>query len=123
MMRLKDAFVKVIGIGNKLKDDEISKYILAWINSQYRKYGDFRRLDINSETRAITAEVLPAGEVHPINISCRYETARIDGRPFLRVHQIVVSREWINLLVQDYLKGEKMFELPESLWRTISVAM
>lgn len=70
-------------------------------------------LSIDSRSKSLRLEILPKGETEPITIVLeQYELLSGPDGTFLVVHRATASREWISLLLGDFLPGRRI-RLPE----------
>ena len=68
---------------------------------------------ITKEKKAILDLELK-GETQPLHVAIgRYELTKAGGKTFVEITEISTSREWVNVLAQDFLIGKK-FEIPEA---------
>ena len=85
------------------------------LGSYLEKYGDVLNFSIQPETKTIVLEVLLKGEQIPLKITLDgYElvdAASPGGKPSLRVKRASASREWVQVLLGQFLEG-KSIELP-----------
>ena len=90
-----------------------------YANERIKKYGLMTNLQIDSATRTIHFEILLKGETTPVTGSAKYEPKLDGSKKLLEFTDIQTSREWINLLIQDFLKS-RVIELPEGLPATVA---
>ena len=97
----------------EIKDKALSRCIAFAFNSRLKKFGKIIHLELESQKRSIEMEILLKGEREPLRAEItRYDILKEEGKYFLTIRKIVTSREWINLLAEEYLEGERI-ELPE----------
>src|SRR4051812_46595348 len=103
-----------MGLVRTLKDLALQAAAKHYANRRIQKYGHMTNLQIDSVTRTIHFEILLKGETTPVTGSAKYQP-KLDGeKKLLEFTEIQTSREWINLLIQDFLKT-RVIELPEGV--------
>ncbi len=108
-----------MGLIRTFKDWALQAGAKHYANERIQKYGHMTNLQIDSATRTIHFEVLLKGETTPLTGSAKYQP-KLDGeKKLLEFTEIQTSREWINLLIQDFLKTRAV-ELPEGIPATVA---
>jgi hypothetical protein len=108
-----------MGLVRTFKDWALQAGAKHYANQHIQKYGHMTNLQIDSVTRTIHFEILLKGETTPVTGSAKYEP-KLDGeKKLLEFTEIQTSREWINLLIQDFLKT-RVIELPEGIPTTVA---
>jgi hypothetical protein len=108
-----------MGLVRTLKDLALQAGAKHYANQHIQKYGQITNLQIDSATRTIHFEILLKGEATPLTGSAKYQP-KFDGeKKLLEFTEIQTSREWINLLIQDFVKTRAV-ELPDGLPVTIA---
>lgn len=96
-------------------DAVASQLIIKWVNLQLTKIGRMINLKIDSKLKTVHVELELEGETEPIHVEIpKYSIIREGETTFIELTEIQVSREWMNVLVEKYLK-EKRFEIPSAL--------
>jgi len=104
-----------------LKDKALSKAIISGINLKIKEYGKMLKLNLDSTNKTIELEIMLKGEKEPLKVFVNsYEISEEDGKYFLYAKDIKTSREWINIIAENYLKGEKI-ELSEKIAKTLQI--
>ena len=104
-----------------MKDATLSKGIKIAINMQIKEYGKMLKLNLNSQEKTIDIEVMLDGEREPLSVHVgEYELAEQGGIHFLKIHNVVTSRAWINTIVSHYLEGKK-FEIPAEYAKMLKI--
>jgi len=104
-----------------LKDKAISKGLSFAINLKIKEYGEMLSLNLDSKNKTIDFEVMLKGEKEPLKVFVKnYEISEENGKYFLYAKDIETSREWINIVAENYLKGEKI-ELPEKIANMLQI--
>ncbi len=105
----------------KLKDKALAKSLQVAINFKIKEYGEMLKLNLDSQNKKIDFEVMLKGEKEPLKVFVNeYEITEENGKYFLFAKDITTSREWINIVAENYLKGEKI-ELPEKIAKTLEI--
>ena len=85
------------------------------------RYGTMTELKIDSKAKTLDATVMLKGESSPISIRATYDIA--DGpAPTISVTQVSVSREWMNVLANDFLIN-KAFAPPASIAKILRLVL
>ncbi len=97
--------------------------VMKWVNSKIENYGTIKELEIDTSKKLVRAELLLKGETAAYKIClCNYELQKVEDSTFVFIEQIITGREWLDLLIQNYLEkilpGKKI-ELPNSLVKNI----
>ena len=107
----------------RMKDAALSKGAKVAINTQIKEYGEMLKLNLNSSNKSIEAEVMLDGEKEPLTVNVdRYEMTEENGKHFLKVHGVTISRTWINTVASFYLNG-KTFEIPAEYAKMLKVVI
>ena len=100
---------------DKAKGQALSMAGRKILGSYLEKYGEMLDFSVQPDTKTITLEVLLKGEQSPIKIVLDgyelLEPTAPNGKPALRVTRATASREWMQVLLGQYLEG-KPIELP-----------
>jgi len=105
----------------RAKDAALSKGAKVAINSYIKEYGKMLKLNLDSENKSISLEVLLEGEKEPLAVHVeRYELTEENGRHLLKIYGIHTSRAWINTVAASYLEG-KAFEIPPEYAKMLKV--
>lgn len=108
-----------MGLIRSIKDMALQAGAKHYANERIKKFGLMTNLQIDSANRTIHFEILLKGETTPVTGSAKYHPKLNDGKQLLEFTDIQTSREWINLLIQDFLKTRTV-ELPEGLPATVA---
>ena len=97
---------------SRLKGQAVSMAARQFLNNYLEKYGTMLNFSVQPETKTIYAEILLKGEDSPIKLTLGdYEIAGTADKPVLRVAKTAASREWMEVLLREFVEG-KAFELP-----------
>ena len=108
-----------MGLVRTFKDWALQAGAKHYANERIERYGHMTNLQIDSATRTIHFEILLKGETTPLTGSAKYQP-KFDGeKKLLEFTEIQTSREWLNLLIQDFLKT-RTIELPEGIPTTVA---
>ena len=95
------------------KDLALSSTLKTILNNKLKKFGTVSYLKLNTKDKKIELTVGLKGELEPLQVIVhRYEIKEIEEKYYLVAHDIETSREWINLVANEYLYNEK-FEIPQ----------
>ena len=109
----------MIDILQKGKDKALSKAIITILNKKLKKFGTISYLKLDTKNKKIELKIGLKGELEPLLATInKYEVKEISEKHYLIAYDIDTSREWVNLVAQEYFKNEK-FEIPEKLVKTI----
>jgi len=104
---------KMFNILNKGKDIALSATIKKLLNMKIEKYGTIQLLELDSNEKTMKIDVSLKGEESILQAKVHKYSIEQKGKEyFLVLHHVETSREWINLVIEDYLKKEE-FNLPE----------
>ena len=104
-----------------LKDKALSKSLEVAINLKIKEYGEMLKLNLDSQNKTIEFEVMLKGEKEPLKVFVNnYEISEENGKYYLYAKDIKTSREWINIVAENYLKDEKI-EIPEKIAKTLQI--
>ncbi len=89
---------------NPAKDCLLAATVKPWLNQTIKRYGHMTQLRIDSTNKRIDIELELKGESSPIQIIVKsYELTSEAGETHIELGEIETSREWINVLVADFL--------------------
>lgn len=92
-----------MSIFNKPLEFLVKKYV----NSQIKDYGEMLNLNIDSQNKNITIEVLLKGEKENIKVHInKYEIVSKGNNKFIKFNNISASREWIETLIRNIIIPE-----------------
>jgi hypothetical protein len=96
-----------------MKDAIFSFLIRTALKIKLKRYGDMIDFKIDSSAHKIYLSVSLKGEHEPLIVTVNeYAVVNEGGKDFVELRSITTSKEWMNLVAEDFLKG-KRFELPE----------
>lgn len=71
-------------------------------------YGELKNLRLNSRDKTIEIEVLLKGEAEPLAVKViEYELQTGPEQDYLIVKRAIASREWVTVLLQDFVVGRR----------------
>jgi hypothetical protein len=104
-----------VGILSRAKSAAMEQAVGRVLKSRLERYGELRQLNIDSEERRFSGEVLLRGETEPLLISeGHYRLEDRGGEPHVVVYGVKVSREWAQNAVDDHLSN-LAFKVPDFL--------
>lgn len=85
-----------------------------WFNQTHKHYGHMTKIHIDSTAKTIHVELDLKGEATPLTIDVKsYALSAGSAEATIELGEIETSREWMNLLLADYLKPEgRRFPVP-----------
>jgi hypothetical protein len=87
---------------DRAKDAVLEKMVLRVLRPKVERYGEIRKFSLNTSTRRISAEVSLLGDPLPLVISeAQYRIVEKQGQTMLILHNVKVSREWLQNLLDD----------------------
>jgi len=91
-----------------LKDSLASRAAKSMLAGRMERYGQLTELRIRSKEKMLLVQVLLAGEAEEIRIEVgRYRiTPAEGGKIALVIESITASREWLQLLLEDFVVGQ-----------------
>jgi hypothetical protein len=96
-----------------IKDDFFSFVIRTIAKIKIKRYGEMLDFQIDSENHKILIKVSLKGEPEPLIITVnKYEIVKELDQEYLEIKSVTTSKEWMNLLIEDFLKDQR-FPLPE----------
>jgi len=105
----------ILGLRRDCTDAIAAQVVTRWVNFRMGGIGRMINLQIDSKRKTIRLELELKGENEPIWIDVpSYQVVQKDGTTLIEFDRINISREWMEVVVEKYLK-EKRFEIPEVL--------
>ena len=91
-----------------LKDSLASRAAKSLLAGRIERYGQLTELRIRSKEKMLLVQVLLAGEAEEIRIEVgRYRIMPAEGGKIaLVIESITASREWLQLLLEDFVVGQ-----------------
>jgi hypothetical protein len=87
---------------SRTKDAALRKALLHFLRPRFERYGEIRKLEVNTTAKVVTAEVALKGEPFPFVISeARYRIEKKGDESWIVFHGIKVSKEWAQNLLDD----------------------
>ncbi|HWY78459.1 MAG TPA: hypothetical protein VN281_22790 [Verrucomicrobiae bacterium] len=97
-----------------LPDSAAAWAVRKYINHCCEPIGQMTTLQIDPAKKTAVFELDLKGETQSLRVSIdRYELTTVGEKTFVEVKDFQTSREWINYIARELLKGRK-FELPEA---------
>lgn len=102
-------------VGPLLPNSVVNRGAREYFNYHYPTLGIMTTLQIDSVHQRATLDLELKGETQPLHIVIdRYELTTVGDKTFIELKELNTSREWINVLAKEFLKGKK-FEVPEAV--------
>lgn len=97
--------------------------ITHFFNKKIKRYGTMLNLNLDSKNKSINLDVLLVGEESPLEINIAdYKIVEENGKFFLQIDNVTTSRQWLNVLAEQTLNGEKI-ELPSKIAKLLKVVV
>ncbi len=97
-----------------LPDSATAWAVRQYVNHRLKLFGQMTTLQIDAAKRTASFDLELKGETQPLRVTVdRYELTTVGDKTFVEIKEFHTSREWINLLAREFLKGKK-FEVPEA---------
>jgi len=104
-----------------LKDKVLSKSLATLINFKIKEYGEMLKLNLDSKNKIIDFEIMLKGEKEPLKVFVsNYAINEENGKYYLYAEDIKTSREWINIVIENYLTAQKI-ELTEKIVKILQI--
>lgn len=95
------------------KDSSVAFVLEKLLQKRFERYGTMIEIKIESRQSTASVTLLLRGEREPVTINIeRYELGENASGNYFTVRQATASREWLTLLLQDFLLN-KEFPIPE----------
>ena|SRR5258708_6226446 len=95
------------------KDASVSLILEKLLETQLARYGRLLELKIDSRQNSASVIVHLKGELEAVQVAVEeYELGQDDKGTFVTVKRARTSREWLTLVLEDFLLN-KRFPLPE----------
>ena len=89
-----------------LKDSLASSAAKSLLSGRIERYGRLTELRIRSREKTIRVEMLLSGETEDLKIEVeRYRVTGMAGAHVLVIERIRASRQWVQLLLEDFVVG------------------
>ena len=89
-----------------LKDSLASSAAKSLLSGRIERYGRLTELRIRSREKTIRVEMLLSGETEDLKIAVeRYRVTGMAGAHMLVIERIRASRQWVQLLLEDFVVG------------------
>jgi hypothetical protein len=86
-----------------------------YFNHHYKELGTMTHLQIDSAKKTASLVLDLKGEIQPLHVTInQYELTTQGEKTFVEIKDFETSREWMNVLAKQLLKGKK-FEVPEAV--------
>jgi hypothetical protein len=100
---------------SRLKDTALQKGLIFFLRPKLKRYGELRHISIDTSKKVLTLEIDLLGEAAPLTVSqAHYRLEKEGARMFLIIHDVRISKPWIQHLVEDHFP-EARLKVPESL--------
>jgi len=108
---------------NRGKDVTLSMAVKKIVNLKIEKFGKVSKLELNSTLKTMLLEVELKGEVELLEVKVeKYSIEEKLDKFFLKIDEVKTSREWLNIVILEYLKNQE-FELPSKYIKLIKAVV
>lgn len=114
--------MSLLSLFSPVKDYATEVAVKLWFNQTKKSLGQMTHIKIDSQAKRIDVELALKGETTPIQIQVKsYDLTSEGGETFIQIGEIETSREWINSLINDYLKpDQRRFKVPGAVKAILS---
>ena len=113
----------MLNLLNKGKDIALSTAIKMAINKVITKYGSVVKLELDSQEKKIDLEVFLKGEKDILKVKVnQYSIEEKNHKNFLILKDVKTSREWLNLVIKNYLSSQE-FEIPNEYAKIVKAVI
>ena len=89
----------------RAKNAALEKAVLRVLQPKVERYGQIRKLSLDTAAKKLSVEIVLRGETEPFKISeAHYRIEDRRGQTILVMHDVKVSREWAQHLLDDYFR-------------------
>lgn len=108
---------------HKTKDSASSFLIEKAVAHALSRYSSMLKFLIDSQKKTAHLEILLKGEPAPLQLVVHeYEVFTEGNRTFIEVRRATASREWVQVVIEDWLLGKRI-ELPEKYSRMLRMVV
>jgi len=112
-MNLLTSFIKAVA--PFVPDSAVALGAREYFNRRHGTWGTLTALQINTKNQKAILDLELKGETRPLHITVeRYELTTTGDKNFIEIKEFNTSREWLNVLAREFLKGKKL-EVPEAV--------
>ena len=87
---------------SRLKDAALEKSLLLLLRPKLQRYGELRRIHVDTAEKCLSGELRLLGDPIPIEITqARYRVETVNERCLLTVFDVRTSKEWLQNLIED----------------------
>lgn len=94
---------------NAAKDTMTSRAAQHYVNSKIGRYGEVKKLKINSREKKVEISCLLHGENSPIDVTIESYRMEAEGtKKFFKATDISCSRPWLQNLLNDFAQDRRV---------------
>ena len=87
---------------SRIKDAALEKSLLLLLRPKFQRYGELRRLRLDTTRKCLSGEIRLLGDPIPIEISqAHYRVEQGNQGCRLTIYDVKLSKEWLQNLVED----------------------
>ena len=100
---------------SRVKDAALERALLVWLGSKLQRYGEIKRLSLDTSEKVLTAEIHLRGEDVPLVISeAHYRLEQGPKGTLIVLHGVKLSKEWAQSILDDHFR-EIRVKIPDFL--------
>ena len=97
----------------RLKDAALEKTLLAFLRPKLERYGELRRLSLDTSAKVVSGEIQLRGDSDVINVSqARYRIESRGADTVLIIYEVKLSKVWAQNLLEDHFR-EISIKIPD----------
>lgn len=117
-------FNKIKKSVRELKDNALSLAITKTCNYYIKEFGEMLKFDLDSQNKKIYLDLMLKGEQESLKVEIKdYEIIVDNDKAYITFKSVVTSREWINTVVETFLKDNKKVEIPKQYVKLLGVVI
>jgi hypothetical protein len=90
---------------HRAKKAALEKAVLLVLRPKVERYGEIRKLSLDTSAKKLAVEILLRGETESFKVSeAYYRIEERRGETILILHDVKVSREWAQNLLEDFFQ-------------------
>jgi len=108
----------------ELKNNTISIVVKKTCNFYIKEFGEMLKFDLDSQNKKIYLDLMLKGEQESLKVEIKdYEIIEENDKAYITFQSVVTSREWINTIVETFLKDDKKVEIPKQYVKLLGVVI
>ena len=118
-------FGRLKSLYNNTKDKSISFVVEKTANYYIKDYGKMLNFKLDSENKKVFLEIMLKGEAESLKVEIKdYLIIEKEGKEFLKFTEIDTSREWINVILETFVKDKfNEIEIPKEYSKLLKMVV